>query len=198
VSERTPLSPPGRVDGGEGTRSVRAFLALAFDDPMRQRIAETLERLRSDVRGVRWLAPETIHLTLRFLGDASPEAIDRLSPSVERAASACAPCEARVQGVGFFPPHGPPHVIWLGLDLPPAVRDLQAACERAAVAAGFPPEERPFRPHVTLGRWRDRVRRPPIPAADLGTTPLGPVVLFKSELLPKGAVHTPLRTFPLG
>jgi 2'-5' RNA ligase len=76
--------------------------------------------------------------------------------------------------------------------------ELQAECERAAVAAGFPPEGRPFRPHVTLGRWRERVRRPAAPAFDLGATPLGPVILFKSDLRPQGAVHTPLRTFPLG
>jgi len=192
----TPLSPAGRGAGGQG--SVRAFLALAFDEPMRARLAEALERLRRDVAGVRWLSPETIHLTLRFLGPATPESLDRLAPGVERAARACPPGEARVEGAGFFPPHGPPHVIWAGLVLPPSVIELQAECERAAAAAGFEPEGRPFRPHLTLGRWRDRVRRPPVPALDLGTTRLGPVILFKSDLRPQGAVHAPLRTFPLG
>jgi len=192
----TPLSPAGREAGGQG--SVRAFLALAFDEPMRARLAEALARLRREVAGVRWLSPETIHLTLRFLGPSTPETLDRLAPGVERAAHACPACEARVEGVGFFPPHGPPHVIWAGLVLPPSVIELQAECERAAMAAGFEPEGRPFRPHVTLGRWRDRVRRPPAPALDLGATRLGPVILFKSDLHPQGAVHTPLRTFPLG
>lgn len=176
----------------------RAFLALAFDAPMRQRIEEALGRLRREIAGVRWLSPETIHLTLRFLGASTPEALSRLSPDVEHAARACPPCEARASGIGFFPSHGPPHVIWLGFALPPAVLELQAACEKAAVAAGFPPEGRPFRPHVTLGRWRDRVRRPAAPDLDLGATRLGPVVLFKSDLRPQGAVHTPLREFPLG
>jgi 2'-5' RNA ligase len=178
--------------------TVRAFLALAFDEPMRARLAEALARLRGEVAGVRWLSPETIHLTLRFLGASTPEALDRIAPDVERAARACPPCEGRVEGVGFFPPHGPPHVIWAGLVLPPPVMELQAACERAAVAAGFPSEGRPFRPHVTLGRWRERVRRPAAPALDLGATRLGPLVLFKSDLRPQGAAHTPLRAFPLG
>jgi 2'-5' RNA ligase len=177
---------------------VRAFLALAFDDAMRARLADALERLKGEVAGVRWLSPETIHLTLRFLGPSTPEALERLSIGVAEASRACAPCEARVEGVGFFPPHGPPHVIWAGLVLPPAVLQLQGACERAAVAAGFAPEGRPFRPHVTLGRWRDRVRRPAAPALDIGATTLGPVVLYQSELRPQGAVHTPLRAFPLG
>ena len=177
---------------------VRAFLALEFDEPLRARLAEALERLKRDVAGVRWLTPETIHLTLRFLGPSPPPALESLSAGVERAARACAPGEARVEGVGFFPSHGPPHVIWAGLVLPPSVLKLQAACERAAAAAGFPPERRPFRPHVTLGRWRDRIRRPAAPPLDLGATRLGPVILFKSDLRPRGAVHTPLRTFPLG
>jgi 2'-5' RNA ligase len=177
---------------------VRAFLALEFEEAMRRRIAEAQEGLRRAVAGVRWLAPETVHLTLRFLGPAPPEALERLAPEVERAAKACPPCDARVDGVGFFPPHGPPRVIWLGLELPPPVLTLQSSCERAAAAAGFPPEERAFHPHVTLGRWRDRVRRPAAPALDLGRTELGPVVLFKSDLGPQGAVHTPLRSFPLG
>ena len=177
---------------------VRAFLALDLDEAMRARLAEALPRLQREVAGVRWLAPETIHLTLRFLGPSTPEALDRLSAGVERAARACEPTEATAEGIGFFPPHGPPHVIWLGLRLPPPVLELQAECERAAVAAGFAPESRPFRPHVTLGRWRDRVRRPATPALDLGATRLGPVVLFKSELRPQGAAHTPLRDFPLG
>jgi len=180
------------------TPSVRAFLALGFDAPMRQRLTDALERLRRDVAGVRWLSPDTIHLTLRFLGPSTPSALDRLADDVERAARACPPCEARVEGVGFFPSHGPPQVIWAGLDLPPAVRELQAGCERAAVAAGFPAEGRPFRPHVTLGRWRERGRRPAAPSLDLGSTRLGPVVLFKSDLTPQGAVHTALRSFPLG
>jgi len=165
---------------------------------MRARLAEALERLRGEVAGVRWLSPETIHLTLRFLGSSTPESLDRLAPVVERAARACPPCDARVEGAGFFPHHGPPQVIWAGLVLPPSVIELQAECERAAVAAGFEPEGRPFRPHVTLGRWRERVRRPAAPALELGTTRLGPVILFKSELRPQGAVHNPMRTFPLG
>jgi 2'-5' RNA ligase len=177
---------------------VRAFLALDFDEPMRARLAEARARLEREVTGVRWLSPETIHLTLRFLGPSTPQALESLSTGVEGAVRACGPCEARVEGVGFFPTRGSPNVIWAGLVLPPAVLELQAGCERAAVAAGFAPEGRPFRPHVTLGRWRDRVRRPAVPALDLGSTRLGPVILYRSDLRPQGAVHTPLRTFPLG
>jgi 2'-5' RNA ligase len=75
---------------------------------------------------------------------------------------------------------------------------LQAGCEAAAVAAGFPREARRFSPHLTLGRWRDRAARPELPAVDLGSSVLDTLVLFRSELRPEGAVHTQLQRFELG
>jgi 2'-5' RNA ligase len=78
------------------------------------------------------------------------------------------------------------------------VPELQLACERAARAAGFASEERPFRAHLTLGRWRDRAPRPELPEADLGTTRLDTLVLYQSELRRGGAVYTSLWRFELG
>jgi 2'-5' RNA ligase len=75
---------------------------------------------------------------------------------------------------------------------------LQADCEAAAIASGFPPERRDFKPHLTLGRWRDPAPRPKLPAADLGPVVLDRLVLFRSELRPAGAEYSPLAVFPLG
>jgi 2'-5' RNA ligase len=74
---------------------------------------------------------------------------------------------------------------------------LQQACERAAVAAGFEPETRPFAPHLTLGRWREPARRPTLPEADLGRTRLDTLVLYRSRPGPAGSVYTPLESFAL-
>jgi 2'-5' RNA ligase len=82
--------------------------------------------------------------------------------------------------------------------VPPAIDELQEACERAALTAGFEKEDRPFKAHLTLGRWRDRAPRPDLPPVDLGATRLDTLVLFKSELRPGGAVYTPLERFALG
>jgi 2'-5' RNA ligase len=76
------------------------------------------------------------------------------------------------------------------------VIEFQRACEAAAVAAGFPAEPRAFRPHLTLGRWRDRARRPRLPEVDLGAFAIVEAVLYRSDLQPGGAVHTPLVHFP--
>jgi 2'-5' RNA ligase len=177
---------------------VRAFVALEIAEPMRARIVELTGRLRPRLAGIRWAPAEQLHLTLRFLGDSAPEALARLEKDLGEAARACPACDAPVRGLGMFPEHGGPRVLWLAMELPPAVLALQAACEHAAVAAGFPPERRAFRPHLTLGRWRGPARRPALPEADLGATRLDSLILFKSELRPQGAIHTPLARLTLG
>jgi RNA 2',3'-cyclic 3'-phosphodiesterase len=178
--------------------SVRAFVALDLDARLREAIGDLQARLRPRLGGIRLVRPEGIHLTLRFLGDTSPAQVETLRPLLAAAAAACPPADARVAGLGAFPERGSPRVLWLGLDVPPTVFELQRACERAARAVGFEREERPFRAHLTLGRWRDRGPRPDLPPADLGVTRLDTLVLFKSDLRPDGAVYTPLARFGLG
>jgi 2'-5' RNA ligase len=177
---------------------VRAFVALELGARLRGAIGELQARLRPRLGGIRLVRPEGIHLTLRFLGPTSPAETDALRPLLAAAAAACPPAEVRVTGLGIFPDRGSPRVLWLGLEVPPQLLDLQRACERAARAAGFAPEGRPFKAHLTLGRWRDRATRPDLPAADLGRTRLDTLVLFKSDLKPDGAVYTPLAELPLG
>jgi 2'-5' RNA ligase len=177
---------------------VRAFVALEIDERLRVALGELQARLRPRLGGVRLVRPEGIHLTLRFLGESPPARLDALSPRLAAAAAACPACRARAAGIGTFPERGSPRVLWLGLDVPPPVLDLQVECERAARASGFEAERRPFRAHLTLGRWRERAPRPELPAPDLGETRLETLVLFESDLRPGGAAYTPLARFPLG
>lgn len=181
-----------------GDASVRAFVALELDQPLRAALGELQQRLRASLGGIRLVRPEGIHLTLRFLGPTRPEQIQALGPPLARAARACPPLEARADGVGMFPDRGSPRILWLGMELPPTALELQRSCERAARDAGFEREERPFRAHLTLGRWRERIARPELPETDLGPTRLVTLVLFRSELGKGGAVYTPLARFPLG
>jgi 2'-5' RNA ligase len=178
---------------------VRAFVALELGAEVREAIGTLMASLRPRVSGARWVRPEGVHLTLRFLGDTPPERIEQLLPLLAAAASGCAPLEARAAALGTFPgPGKPPRVLWLGIGLPPSAASLQAECERAAVAVGFPPEDRPFRVHLTLARFRGRVLRPALPPVDLGPIPLETLALVRSELRPGGAVYTPIARFPLG
>jgi len=150
------------------------------------------------VPDVRFVRDEGAHVTLRFLGWTRADTIATLEAPLRAAAAACPPLDVAARGLGTFPERGRPRVLWLGLEMPAAATALQAACEKAAVASGFEPETRAFHPHLTLGRWGDRARRPPLPDVDLGSAPVGELVLYRSELRPSGSVYTPLAVFPLG
>jgi RNA 2',3'-cyclic 3'-phosphodiesterase len=183
--------------GAEPTPPIRAFLALELPQGLRDALCGVVEALRAQLPGVRWVDPSGIHLTLRFLGWAAPERLARVQPAVAVASTHCPPLEVAVGGGGLFPERGSPRVIWVGARLPEAARTLQAACEAAAVAEGFPAESRPFHPHLTLGRWKDRARRPSLPPVDLGTWTVDRLVLYQSRPGPAGSVYTALAEFPL-
>jgi len=176
---------------------LRAFVALELDPGVQSRIGDLIAQLQPSIDGVRWVAPKSLHVTVRFLGYAPPAALVQLQGPLAEAAARCPPADAPVRGLGIFPERGSPRVLWLGIAVPPAFAGLQAECERAAVAAGFPPEPRAFRPHLTLARWSRHDRRPPLPPAELGVARLERLVLFRSEPRRTGSLYTPLAAFPL-
>ena len=182
----------------KGHDRIRAFIALELDAGMRAALGRLTADVRHHFAGLRWVRPEGVHLTLRFLGDTSPSQVERLRESLGAAAAGCPRAEVPVAGLGLFPDRGRPRVLWLGLVLPERMFALQAACEAAATGVGLPPETRRFSPHLTLGRWRDGAPRPELPTVELAPVALDTLVLFHSELRPEGAVHTPLGRFGLG
>lgn len=181
--------PPGKA--------IRAFVALPLPDALRAGVADTVRRLQESLPDVRYVHDEGAHVTLRFLGWTSAETLAAIQAPLRAAAAECPPATMAVRGLGIFPERGNPRVLWMGLVLPPPVHALQARCEQAAIAAGLPPETRPFHPHLTLGRWRDRAGRPVLPDADLGSAGMDRLVLYRSDLRSSGSVHIPLATFPL-
>lgn len=184
---------------GPPTATLRAFVALELPAEARRAVLDQVQPLRPRLPGLRWTAAESLHLTLRFLGDeARPGQVERLAPALAEAAARCPAGPARLSGLGLFPERGAPRVLWLGLALPRAFFDLQAACESGARAAGFEAERRPFAPHLTLGRWRERAPRPELPPCDAGQAWVDRLTLFRGDLDPRGARYTALHTFPLG
>lgn len=184
---------------------LRTFLATEIGDEARQVAASWIDRLRREPWGdaVRWTRPEALHVTLRFLG-ATPE--DRVSPlatALRRETTAVAPFPVRLGALAAFPNARRPRVLVLELDDEPAgaLAALAAAAERAAVAVGFPPEERPFRGHLTLGRrhqQRRLLRLPDGERAEAAPFPVDSVVLFRSQLSSAGSTYTPLERIALG
>jgi 2'-5' RNA ligase len=180
---------------------VRAFFAIELGEPARRAAADVARRLRASPGGdgVRWVRPEALHVTLRFLGDVEPARVAPLAGRAARDLAAFRPFVLRLGPAELFPTPSRPRVVALGLEPAVALAELAAAVERAVVAEGFAPEPRPFRAHLTLGRVRDRrfpsVAALEVPAAEVAVEE---AVLFQSELSPEGSRYTPLGRMPLG
>ena len=181
---------------------IRAFLAVEIGEVARRSAADVSRSLRSRPGGdaVRWVRPESLHITLRFLGDVEPAIVPKLVACVAEGVRGLECFEARLVGVHGFPSARRPRVVVLDVAPREPLEALAAAVERGALAAGFAPESRPFRPHLTLGRVRDPaapdLEGAPEPA--LAPFPVREAVLFRSELRQSGARYTPLERMALG
>jgi len=184
-------------------RQVRAFLAIPIAAPLRREIARTQQQLAADLPQVRWVAPETIHLTLRFFGDIPEESLEKIGEVMLSVGRLCSPFPVEVAGVGAFPSLSRPRVIWLGVRGGSALAALHSAIDAGLQRIGFPGEERPFSPHLTLGRSRQRLAAA-LPVLErycdvaCGTLTADRMILYESRLEPSGAVHLPRKTVSLG
>jgi 2'-5' RNA ligase len=146
--------------------------------------------------------PEGVHVTLRFLGEVAERRLPELSAAWRAAAAAGRPAELTATGLGTFPPRGRPRVLWVGLHDGSGgnLAALAGLLEQAAREAGFPPEERPFAPHLTLARAGagEAPRRPAAEIGALGSFHAAEVTLYRSLPGRGGAVHTPLERYPVG
>lgn len=184
-------------------RKLRAFLAVPLPaEVVRQ--AQAIQRdLRKALPQVRWVRPEAMHLTLKFFGDVPEEALEKIGKVVLSVGSRQAPFQIEVTGLGIFPSLHRPRVIWLGIREDGSLKMLYQSLEEGFAHIGFPAEGRPFTPHLTLGRARERL---PAPHEALeryrnhscGAVPVDQLILFESRLQPAGAVYHPLQTFFLG
>lgn len=183
---------------------IRAFVAIKIDPEVAQRICAAQSKLDKSMTSIRWVKPENLHLTLKFLGPVSDDKVTRIADSLERALHPLARFSVSCRGLGVFPDIRRAKVIWVGLEGKP-IADLAATVEAALEPLGFPREKREFKPHLTIGRWRESAGRPDLlrrelesgQKQDFGSSQMNEVILFQSVLKPTGAVYTPLKVFPL-
>jgi len=181
---------------------VRAFFAIDLDERARSAAAAITDRLRVRPGGdaVRWVREETLHVTLRFLGDVDRARIAHLAGCVREQTAALRPFRLQLGDARPFPSRRRPLAVVLAVEPAEPLDELADAVERGVVAAGFDPESRPFNAHLTLGRIRGK--RFSLVTADVTSNsescPVNEAVLFKSELQPSGAHYTPIERAPLG
>ncbi len=184
--------------------SIRSFIAVDLSNQARLQIEELVRELKKSDAPVGWVRVEGIHLTLKFLGNVAPEMIEEIKPVLAGIASETGPIHIEPGGCGAFPTIKAPRVVWVGLrGLLGPLAELQRKIEAAMIPFGFNPENRPFKPHLTVGRVKGRARLQALQQillahGDFTAEPFDvtELVLYKSELRPDGARYTPLSKAP--
>jgi len=176
---------------------MRLFIAIELPEQARKALAG----LRCDIPGARWVPWEQIHLTLAFLGEVDDDGVARLTGRLSRIHAPA--FTLRFGGSGCFPDRRRPRVLWVGLEHESRLLHLAAKVHAAVTDSGMALEDRPFSPHITLARIKipkpeeagiflDRHLQKKLPSLAVRE-----FILFQSQLTQEGAIHTPIRSFPL-
>jgi 2'-5' RNA ligase len=189
-------------------RTVRTFVAVEISSEVRSHARQLIAELSETPAKVRWVEPENLHLTLKFLGDVELVDMPAVCDAVSAAVADLPPFDLMARGAGAFPTLDRPRTVWIGFDEgTDDIVALHGAIEMRLAPLGFRREQRRFRPHLTIGRVRDC---PPEAFADLaqrlsaaaefvgGSTDVNEVVVFSSELRREGPTYEPLGHAELG
>ena len=194
---------------------MRIFIGIDLDAEVRARISRFLEGVQGFAPNAKWVRPESLHITLKFIGEQTPEQAEAINERLRRVEGGA--FEIRCAGYGFFSTAKAPRVFWIGIQ---AGQELAGLAERIDVVAaelGIPREDRPFSPHLTLARASGRSGSPKrqkgdgpnttfaalekrlaaMGELDFGTIMANEFVLYQSRLSPGGSKYTKLHRFPL-
>ena len=180
------------------TETFRAFIAIDLPESIKSFLSEAQEALKLHRFRVKWVRPQNIHLTLKFLGDTATADTDKIVEAMTLAARGCPIVSLTAKGIGVFPNVRRPRVIWAGLNgqLETLV-NLQQTLDAHLADLGFARDTRAFKSHLTLGRVKGKIASDRMKAAidklkEFESEPFeaNRVILFKSDLRPSGAVYT--------
>jgi 2'-5' RNA ligase len=194
---------------------MRLFIALDIDESIRQRIALFAEGVSGFAPDARWVKPESLHVTLKFIGEQSETQVDPIKSAL--ATIHASAIEVRFGNYGFFPTAKSARVFWIGMEAGPQLAALAASIDEKMTTLGIPKEDRPFSPHLTLARGAGgsgspRRRKDDAPnrifqhlqeklaalsTPEFGTMTARAFFLFQSQLSPKGSKYTKLARFEL-
>ena len=184
---------------------IRAHLSIDPPDEVIREIGAVQGRLRKLIEGdIRWVRPEGIHLTLKFFGDIFAADVANITAAAEKAVEKEEPFSLLIGGAGVFPDPRRPRVLWLGMNGDvERLLAFQKGLDQSLHEIGFPREERPFRPHLTLGRIKTPRGLIGLARAlekgeeyTAGRFVASGLSLLQSELTPRGAMYKQLKWFP--
>lgn len=185
-------------------KMIRTFVAVPISDSVKGEIADFLNRIKRSNADVRWVKPESVHITLKFLGDVDPERIESIRRCAQEAVQSVRRFSVRLAGTGAFPNDKRPRVLWIGITEGSAeLKQAASRIDEALCSFGFEKEKRPFSPHLTVGRVRspksieNAIAEMKMDEFDAGSFEADSVLIMQSDLHPDGAVHTPLATIKL-
>ena len=194
---------------------MRLFIALDIDDAIRDRIARFIEGVQAFAPDARWAKPESLHVTLKFIGEQPEPAVDQIKHSLTSVSASAV--DIHFQGYGFFPTAKSARVFWIGMEAGPQLAALAATIDEKMLSLGIPKENRAFSPHLTLARGAGRSASPrrhktdapnrifqhlqeklaALPTPEFGTMSAPEFFLYQSQLSPKGSKYTKLARFDL-
>src|SRR6202790_1469320 len=194
---------------------MRLFIALDIDDAIRERITRFVDGVSSLAPDGRWAKSESLHVTLKFIGEKPEPAVERIKDAL--ATIAASPAEIHFRGYGFFPTAKSARVFWIGMNAGPQLAALAKAVDDKMASFGIAKEDRAFSPHLTLARgrggsgspWRNQADGPnfafrrlqeklaPLPGPEFGTMTAREFFLYQSHLSPKGSKYTKLANLDL-
>ncbi len=198
---------------------MRIFIGVDLDSEIRARIERFVEGVRGFAPDARWARPESLHITLKFIGEQTAAQVEAIVQTIEawlRRVEAGA-FEIRCAGYGFFPSVKAPRVFWIGIQAGPELGELAARIDEAVAELGVAREDCPYSPHLTLARagggsgapkWRAgdganktfavlEKRLGAMGELDFGTMSVREFILYRSQLSPAGSKYTRLERFPL-
>jgi RNA 2',3'-cyclic 3'-phosphodiesterase len=188
---------------------IRAFIAVSFPPHIQDHLERVSRQLRENLPGVpmRWVPVKNVHLTLKFLGNVPESSLDMLQNLLKEEAALHSAFKISLGDLGAFPNVKRPRVIWIGITAPQELKSLAKGIGRATESIGFPSEERPFSPHLTLGRVGRQITTGDlqrigdavlsIRPAPSEWTSVNEIHLYRSDLQPGGAFYTRLISAPL-
>jgi len=195
---------------------MRIFIALDIDDSIRERIRRFMEGVCGFAPDARWVRPEGLHVTLKFIGEKSPEAVETIKQALSTIQAKA--FQVTFRAYGFFPTAKSARVFWVGIESEASLAKLAASIDEATAALGIPREEHSFNPHLTLARgsggrsgapgWRKgdapnrsfhilQEKLAGLPTPEFGSMAAREFFLYESQLMRGGSRYSKMASFPL-